>query len=128
MHYSVVCNILMNVWQLRYTDDPDVESPNQKDCSEEKHQQVEKLFAALQGRQNTPDTNSTDQAATSTEQTPTEEGLSREFILTCALSPAARERPDDLSLDRTDDWVKDIVLVDVSIIMKHFVFKHLRTD
>lgn len=43
-----------------------------------------------------------------------EESLSRDFLLSCALSPAARQRPASLSLDRTEDWVKDIVLVNVS--------------
>jgi len=45
-----------------------------------------------------------------------EENLSRYFLLGCALSPVARQRPADLSLDRTEDWVKDIVLVNVSIL------------
>jgi len=45
-----------------------------------------------------------------------EENLSRDFLLSCALSPVARQRPADLSLDRTEDWVKDIVLVNVSIL------------
>ena len=45
-----------------------------------------------------------------------EEKLSRDFLLSCALSPVAKQRPADLSLDRTEDWVKDIVLVKVSIL------------
>ena len=45
-----------------------------------------------------------------------QESLSRDFLLSCALSPVARQRPAGLSLDRTEDWVKDIVLVNVSIL------------
>ena len=48
------------------------------------------------------------------DQAPMEESLSRDFLLSCALSPVARQRPASLSLDRTEDWVKDIVLVTVS--------------
>jgi len=93
---------------LRYTDDPDVQSPSQQNNSEEKYQVVEKLFAALEGRpRRATDPGCTDQATM-------EESLSRDFLLSCALSPAARQRPASLSLDRTEDWVKDIVLVNVS--------------
>ena len=52
----------------------------------------------------------------SKKQVPTEEGLTRDFLLSCALSPMARQRPADLSLDRTEDWVQQIVLVNVSIL------------
>ena len=52
----------------------------------------------------------------SADKTLTEGGLSRDFLLNCALSPVARERPVDLSLDRTEDWIKDIVLVAVSML------------
>ena len=36
-------------------------------------------------------------------------------MLSCASSPIAQQRPADLSLDRTEDWVQAIVLVNVSI-------------
>ena len=101
---------------MRYTDDPDVARPSHKeDSGEEKHQLVEDLFAALEGRANTTgQSNHTEQAWVSAERASTIEGLSREFILSCALSPVARQRPVSVSLDRTEDWVRDIVLVEVS--------------
>lgn len=99
---------------LRYTDDPDVARPSHKeDSGEEKHQLVEDLFAALEGRANTTgQSNHTEQAWVSAERASTIQGLSREFILSCALSPVARQRPVSVSLDRTEDWVRDIVLVE----------------
>lgn len=45
---------------------------------------------------------------------PKEGSLSRDFLLSCASSPLAQQRPSDLSLERTEDWVKAIVLVNVS--------------
>ena len=51
-----------------------------------------------------------------TDQATMDESLSRDFLLSCALSPLARQRPASLGLDRTEDWVKDIVLVNVSIL------------
>lgn len=108
-------NSFSNVVQLRYTDDPDVARPSQKDSSEEKHQLVEELFATLErGENTTGQSYHTEQAGVSAEQAPTREGLSREFILSCALSPVARQRPVNISLDRTEDWVREIVLGDVS--------------
>ena len=41
--------------------------------------------------------------------------MTRDFLLACASSPIAQQRPADLSLDRTEDWVQAIVLVNVSI-------------
>ena len=108
-------NSFSNVVQLKYTDDPDVARPSQKDSSDEKHQLVEELFAALERGENaTGQSYHTQQAGVSAEQAPTREGLSREFILSCALSPVARQRPVNISLDRTEDWVREIVLGDVS--------------
>ena len=46
---------------------------------------------------------------------PSRGSLTRDFLLSCASSPIAQQRPADLSLDRTEDWVQAIVLVNVSI-------------
>lgn len=96
---------------LKYTDDPDVPSLDKQeaveDPGEEETGKVEGLFASLEGRPR----RSSQTDYSDADMKPGKGSLSREFLLSCASSPLAQQRPSDLSLDRTEDWVKQIVLV-----------------